>query len=260
MYQHLAWPMSAALVSGLLGYLLMPLHLKQLWLLCTLLSLAGAFLSIPQAAALGGIAFVTATPWLFALQPGGSLTGEVFLVYALIPFTPLWLAATRAHDIRAARLHLLLELPQVRAAMDVSDWSLLPTPRALDRRLRTHMRQLRNGSRDDPALLFRIGFEHFDRSRDLLGDEALQDVVLELSGELRRCIRSGDMMAEDIAGHSVLYVLTFPNPERADSREAILNKIRPVLAGTGLPLRGIDYAYLPQDGERMHGLDWKAAE
>lgn len=260
LYENLMWPMLAVFMLGLIGYLLTPASLKSVWLLWAGLAIIGGFLSIQWAVALGALVFVSAVPWLFTAQPGGGVTGELFLVFALLPFAPLWLAATRAHHIRAARLHVLLELPQVRSAMDVSDWSLMPTPRAIDRRLRQYLAEQRRSGRNDPALVYRIRFHGVDRAEDLLGTENLQELILELANQLRDRLRTGDMIAEDVRNEGVLYVLAFPNPEHPTNEAAVAARLRPLIERLGLPEWEMQVACIPEDGEQVHALQWRSLE
>ncbi len=125
---HLIWPILAVLLVGGIGSLLVRQEMLGAWLVLIFLVLAGGFVSVPGAIILGGVVFVTAIPFLFFLQSVGRLGGELFLLVALLPFASVLLAAARAQQVKATRLHMLLNLPQVRAATDVSDWSLLPKP------------------------------------------------------------------------------------------------------------------------------------
>lgn len=255
LYSHLAWPMLAVLLVGGLGTLLVRPELAGAWTLLIALVLAGAFLSLAPAVMLGGAAFVLAVPFLLTRQSGGQLGGDLFLLLALLPFAPVWLAAARSQQVRATRLHMLLNLPQVRAASDVSEWSLLPRPRAIDRRLQG----LEKSGEQLPAIVLCLRFPRLVEARDLLGEAQLQQSVLTLADDLRLLLRAGDMIAEDISAQGVLYVLAFHNPEVADSLSAIRRRLAPAFERTGLEL-SLTYALYPEDGRRLHAMQWQPVE
>lgn len=252
LYSHLAWPISAVLLMGIGGMLLVRSELAGAWVLLVLLTLAGAFLSLAKAVVLGGGAFIMIVPVLLMQQAISQLSGDTFLVMMLVPFAPLWLAAARAQQIRATRLHMLLRLPQVRAASDVSDWSLLPRPRAIDYRLQT----LLGTSPNTPAIIFKVKFVRLQQARDLLGETQLQYEVLALADALRMLLRSGDLITEDINDQQVLYILAFPNPEAEDSLNAILRRIAPALRQSGFEVK-VSAANFPQDGNRLFAMIWQ---
>jgi hypothetical protein len=257
LYEHLAWPVAAVTVHSVAGYLFMPEFFQSIWLAWSLLTLAGAFLSVQRAALLGGLAFVSAMPWMFVEQHTYGINGGVFMVFALLPFAPIWLAAARARQLEATRLHMLLELPQVRAAMTVSDWSLLPNPRVIDRRLRQHLSEGKRSGKLDPALVFRVRFRNLAQASDLLGEREMQQLMLRLADALRSTLRAGDMIAEDVRDHGLLYVLAFPNPDYPGSESAIVRRLKPPIDAVGLPGYELQVAAVPEDGRQIYALQWR---
>ena len=252
---HLIWPMLAVLLIGGIGSLLVPQNLSGIWFVLISLVVSGGFLSLPRAIILGGVIFASATPFLFFMQSDDRLSGELFLLVALLPFAPLFLAVTRAQQIRATRLYMLLNLPQVRAATDVSDWSLLPKPRAIDQRLKS----LESSNEKTPAILLKVYFPRMSEALLLLGEVQLQQSVLALADDLRLLLRVGDMIVEDIRAQNVLYVLAFHNAETPDSLGAILRRLNPALRRTGLEL-SLSYAFYPENGKRLHAMEWSPVE
>lgn len=259
LYSHMVWPMLAVASLGGAGAMIVTPDLKGIWIVITLLTMAGGFLAVPYAVALGGAAFISVVPLLITLESVNTLSGEVFLVFALLPFSSLWLSAARAQQVRATRLHMLMRIPHVRAAMDVSDWSLLPRPRAIDRRLRALLNECHDSAVPDPALLFRISFPEVKQAADLLGSTQLQQSILDLSDELRIVLRTGDLLAEDIDGHGVLFILAFHNPRAEDSVSAIVRRIRPALNGSGFSVK-LQYGCFPADGTQLHAMQWRDVE
>lgn len=252
LYSHLAWPISAVLLLGVGGMLLVRNELAGAWVLLVLLTLSGAFLPLARAVMVGGASFIIVVPLLLMRQATSQLSGDMFLVMMLVPFAPVWLAAARAQQIRATRLHMLLRLPQVRAASDVSDWSLLPRPRAIDYRLQTLLRT----APSTLAIVLKVNFLRLQQARDLLGETQLQQEVLALADALRMLLRSGDIITEDINGQQVLYILAFPNPEAEDSLNAIVRRIAPALHSSGFEV-AVAAATFPQDGSRLHAMTWQ---
>ncbi len=247
--------MLAVLLIGGIGGLLVQPELTGAWGVLIALVLVGGFLPLAPAVMLGGAAFVTAVPFLLVRQSEAQLGGELFLLMALLPFAPVWLAAARAQQARATRLHMLLSLPQVRAAMDVSEWSLLPRPRAIDRRLAG----LEGSGEQRPAILLRLRFLRLAEARDLLGAAQLQQSVLALADELRLLLRAGDLLAEDLSSQGALYVLAFHNPQAEESLTAILRRLAPALERTGLE-HSLSYARYPESGRRLHEVAWQPVE
>lgn len=255
LYSHLAWPMLAVLLIGGVGTLLVRPGLTGAWSVLIALALVGGFLPLAPAIMLGGAAFITAVPFLLVQQSEVQLGGDLFLLMALFPFAPVWLAAARAQQVRATRLHMLLSLPQVRAATDVSEWSLLPRPRAIDRRLRG----LEKSGEQVPAIMIRIRFTRLAAAYDLLGEAQLQQSVLSLADDLRLLLRAGDVLAEDLRAEGALYVLAFHNPDEQGSLTAILRRLAPALGRTGLE-HVLTYALYPESGRRLHEMRWQLIE
>ena len=253
--EYLIWPMLAVLLIGGIGSLLIPPSISGIWFVLIILMLLGALLSLPGAIILGGVIFISAAPYLFLIQSDDGLSGEVFLLFALLPFAPLFLAVTRSQQIRASRLYMLLNLPQVRAATDVSDWSLLPKPRAIDQRLKS----LEGSDQETPAILLKVYFPRMSGALSLLGETQLQQSVLALADDLRLLLRVGDMIVEDIRAQNVLYVLAFHNAETPDSLGTILRRLEPALRRTGLEL-SLSYAFYPEDGKRLYAMEWHSVE
>lgn len=255
LYSYLAWPMLAVLLVGGVGTLLVRPELSAAWTIFIALVLSGAFLKLAPAVILGGAVFVTAVPFFLTYQSSAQLSGDVYLLLVLLPFAPIWLAAARVQQVRATRLQMLLRLPQVRAALDVSDWSLLPKPHAIDQRL--HAMESAGGI--TPAVVMRIHFRLLTQARSLLGESQLQQSILELADQLRLLLRAGDLITEDIPGQQSLYVLAFSNPEVEGSVDAFLERLVPTLRSPGLSLE-LEYASYPDDGKRLRELVWHRVE
>jgi len=256
LYAHMAWPIAAVIVLFALGLLLVPPAMLTVWSGGALLALAGAFLSIQIAIVLGITGALTLLPVLLNLQAQGMANDLVYAAFALLPLCPLALAITRSHQARATRLHILLQLPQVQSAMDVSDWSLMPTPRALDRRIRQHLAEHHVTGRKEPALVYYIAFRALEQSRELMGMSTMQKAVLDLANGLRQTLRTGDMIGEDMRGHGHLYILAFPNPEFAENEQAIANRVRPVLERSQIGMWHMAVARVPEDGSQLQRLHW----
>lgn len=252
LYSRLIWPLLALGITGTIGALLVRPDLKGVWVIVTLLTAIGAFLPLQYAIALGALAFATAVPLLLTQQSLSMLSGEVFLVFALLPFAPVWLSAARAQQLAATRLNMMLSIPRVRAVLDVSDWSLLPRPRVIDRRLRE---MARAGAAPTPALLFRLDFLDMRRVSELLGRAPVQQAIFDFAGELHSLLRAGDMLTEDIEGQGAMYLLAFHNPDVPDSARALVRRLEPVLARSEFAVR-LRYARVLEDGTRLWAMQW----
>lgn len=254
LWEHLAWPVVAIALLGLAGYLFIPSAIQGPWLVLTLLTLAGSLLAIPAAAALGGAAFITYSFWLFGLQLQFGALGSDIIVLSMMPFAPLWLATLRARQRETTRLDALLQLPQVRAAMEISDWSLLPTARAIERRLGAHLAEQVPGF-ENPALIFRLSIPAISRNVEVLGEREMQQAIMRLADDLRAMLRIGDMIAEDLREHAVLYIMAFPNPANPD-KDSLIRRLDQTLTRSELARIDLSLAHIPQDGVHMHSLNW----
>lgn len=256
LYAHMAWPIAAVATLFALGFLLMPPTMTGLWTGGALMAAAGAFLSVPMAIVLGVSGCLSLLPVLLDLQAQGQANSLLYTAFALLPLCPLCLAVARCYQARATRLHILLQLPQVQAAMDVSDWSLMPTPRALDRRIRQHLAEHHITGRKETALVYYIAFRALEQSRELLGMSTMQKAVLDLANGLRQTLRNGDMIGEDMRGHGHLYILAFPNPEFNDNETAIADRVRPLLENSQIGMWHMAVARIPEDGSQLQRLHW----
>jgi hypothetical protein len=254
----MAWPLAAIVQLGLLGFLLLPQAAQGSWLFLIVLTLAGAVLTLTGALAVGGLAFVALGFWLFASHLEQGLAGVPFVILALTPFAPLWLSAFRERQRETARLDALLELPQVRAGIDISDWSLLPVARVIDRRLAQHAAEQGAGT-FAPAWLWRFRLPRFDETLALLGQREVQSGVMRLADDLRRHVRTGDYIAEDVRTTNALYLLAFPNPDNLD-RAGLSARLRRAVERTGLPHVEIATAVIPNDGDRLGNVVWHVEE
>jgi hypothetical protein len=254
LWEYLAWPVVAIALLGLAGYLFIPPATQGPWLVLILLTLAGSLLAIPAAAALGGAAFITYGFWLFGLQLQFGAVGSDIIVLSMMPFAPLWLASLRARQRETIRLDALLQLPQVRAAMEISEWSLLPTARAIERRLGVHLAEQVPGF-EAPALIFRLIIPAISRNIEVLGEREMQQAIMRLADDLRATLRIGDMIAEDLREHAVLYILAFPNPANPNE-DSLIRRMGQTLARSELARIDLSLAHIPQDGVHMHTLRW----
>jgi len=251
-FEFMIWPMLAVFIIGLSSYsILLPAY-KGEWLILFSLLFFGTFLSIPTAAVIGSITFITYSIWLFYTQLDDNLTASHFILLAFMPFTPILLSATRLKVLDVIHLATLLELPQVRAAMNISDWSLLPSNRALELRLRQHIEE--NKGTDIPAIIVRFRFQGLEKSIELLGESVVLHEVKAMADNLRTRLRSGDMIAESIEDHSALYVLAFPNP-KSDYLHAILHHLYPVMEDLEFQCE-MDMAIAPRDGDALFNITW----
>lgn len=249
--EHMAWPVASLLSLGLIAsFMIGPGYLGP-WAVLVALTIVGGFANVQTAAALGVLAFISYGTWMFWVQLQHGITGGDFIILAFMPFAPLWLAAMRARQRDLMHLDALLTLPQVRAAMDVSTWSLLPSARALDLRLQAH---LGDGTNVTAVVLFRIDLLNLEQSIALLGDRVVRGEVMQLANMLREKLRVGDLIAEDLKHHGNLYVLTFPNPRDVDP-VTILRRLLPALSASELRV-AVQYAQIPEDGTRMYALTW----
>jgi uncharacterized membrane protein YccF (DUF307 family) len=146
---------------------------------------SGAVLGVTGAMVVGSLAFFVLGLWLCASQLEQGLEGIRFLILALTPFAPLWLAALRERQRETSRLDALLKLPQVRASMDISDWSLLPMARVIDRRLAQHEAEQKSGE-FAPVWIWRFRLTRFDEELELFGSREMQHRVMGLADGLRR--------------------------------------------------------------------------
>jgi len=143
-FEFMMWPMLAVFTIGITTYsILLPAY-KGEWFILFALLMMGTFLSIQSAAIIGSFTFVTYGVWLFYTQLESGLSASHFILLAMMPFAPIFLSATRLKVIDILHLATLLKLPQVRAAMNISDWSLLPSSRALEMRLTQHVTEYEN--------------------------------------------------------------------------------------------------------------------
>ncbi|MHA7833222.1 MAG: hypothetical protein ACX94A_01945 [Algiphilus sp.] len=260
LYTHLAWPMLCVALLCALGMALTSAPLHALWISACLLALCGAFLSPWPALTLGIGGAVALLPVLLNIHSLGLATHWVYGGYALLPLSPLGLSMTRLYQMRATRLHILLQLPQVQSAMDVSDWSLLPTPRAIDRRIQQHLDEHHLTGRKEPALVYTIAICALAEGDALSDTSTLQKAVLDLANRLRRTLRTGDMIGEDMRGHGHLYILAFPNPAHADSEQTIARRLRPLLDTSRIGRWRMAVARVPEDGSQLQRLHWHPLE
>ena len=251
-FEFMMWPILAVLAIGITTYsILLPAY-KGEWIILFALLMMGPFLSIPSAAIIGSLTFISYGIWLFYTQMSVGLSASHFILLAMMPFAPIFLSATRLKIIDILHLATLLKLPQVRAAMSISDWSLLPSSRALEMRLKQHIEEYQ--TRKVPAVLVRFEFYNLDKTSILLGENVILHEVKSLADNLRKKLRSGDMIAEDIQDHSHLYVLAFPNP-KSDYMHAIAKRLYPV--AEQLEFRhNMDIAEVPTDGEMLFNINW----
>lgn len=250
--EFLVWPLLAVFTIGITSYsIILPAYQGE-WLVLFSLLICGVFFSIPVAAIIGALTFITYSLWLFALQLDSNLTASHFLLLAFMPFTPIFLSATRLKIIDVMHLATLLELPQVRAAMNISSWSLLPSHRALELRLIQHVKDYEKN--EIPAVLVKFSFFELDKLVDLLGENVLLHEVKEIADNLRKKLRTGDMIAESIETHSTLYVLAFANP-KSDYLNAIIRRLYPVLQNTNFQ-SSMSVAIVPRDGDTLLNIDW----
>ena len=254
---HLIWPVLAVGLIGGLGALLIPKDYLHIWLVAVLMTLLGAFIPLRWALALSSFVFVSYGTWLLWQVQLWGVGTERLLLLAYLPFAPLWLGALRFRTQRLIHLDALLTLPQVRAAMNISPWTLLPSARALDERLNQHLRSQPEGQ-TYPAFLVRIHFPRLQDEIDLLGEEDVQAAIAEVADGLRNTLRTGDWIAENLKDHGYLYALIFPNPYNPDYA-AILRRLRPVFDNISLR-HTIDYAVIPDDGDRLHNIHWHRLE
>ncbi len=252
----LMWPLLAVFTIGITTYsILLPAY-KGEWLILFTLLLSGVFFSIPAAATVGSLTFITYSLWLFSTQLDGNLTASHFILLAFMPFAPIFLSATRLKIVDIMHLATLLELPQVRASMHISPWSLLPSHRALELRLKQHIKECEDN--ETPAVLVKFSFFELEKLVDLLGENILLHEIKEIADELRAKLRAGDMIAEDITDHSTLYVIAFPNKE-SDYLTGITNRLYPVLENREFKSM-MNIAAVPHDGTTLFNVKWSLVE
>lgn len=259
-HSDMTWPALAVIVLGVVGFPLVSLDYRFLWIMATGLVLVGSFLPPVIGALTGLVMLVGAIPWFVLSFQGQLFQEEVFVALALFPALPLFLGAARLASRQGAQLKMLIDIPEVRASMDVSDWSLLPTPRALDRRLQLHNEEQRRREKMIPAILFRITIENPKKTSVILGEDHLREMVASLSMDLRNALRRGDMITEDVRISGNIYILTFPNPEYPDNETVLCRKVTSVLRKQTLPPWRLASAVIPKDGERLQTLRWTAIE
>lgn len=257
MPRDLISPFLAVMVLSAIGLALIRPEHTVLWWVATLLILSGAFLSVFWGAMVGLILIASALPWIFLTSQEIFFRAEILLVIAVFPLLPLFFAAARMSQEQTSILKMLLDIPQVRASLDVSDWSLLPTPRALDRRLMLHAEEQRRMGRIIPAILFKIEFQNIEKSGFLLGEVQLKLMTAELCDKMRGTLRKGDMITEDMRTRGQIYILTFPNPEFPNNLEVLTRKISSILDQSTLPKCRLFHAICPDDGERFNLMNWK---
>jgi len=255
-FEFMIWPLLAIFTIGITAYsILLPAYQGE-WLILFILLMIGPFLSIPWAAIIGSVTFITYGIWLFSAQMDNELTASHFILLAFMPFTPIFLSATRLKIIDIMHLATLLELPQVKAAMNISEWSLLPSHRALELRLKQHIKEYEDTK--VPAVLIRFDFFEVDKLIDLLGENVVLHEVKEMADHLRKKLRTGDMIAEAIEDHSMLYVLAFPNPE-SDYAHALVRRLYPVMNILEFK-SSMEIAIAPQDGDSLFNMKWHNIE
>ncbi|WP_420428294.1 hypothetical protein [Algiphilus sp.] len=260
LYAHLAWPMLCVVLLSALGLVLTSAPLHALWIGACLLALSGAFLSPWAAFSVGVGGALALLPVVLHIHGLGLGSFWVYGGYALLPLCPLGLAMTRLYQMRATRLHILLQLPQVQSAMDVSDWSLLPTPRAIDRRIQQHLAEHHLTGRKEPALVYTIAICALVEGDTAHDTSTLQKAVLDLANGLRKTLRTGDMIGEDMRGHGHLYILAFPNPSHSDSEQTIARRLRPLLDTSRIGRWRMAVARVPEDGSQLQRLHWHPLE
>ncbi|MBY8965569.1 hypothetical protein KHP57_07605 [Algiphilus sp. NNCM1] len=260
LYAHLAWPMLCVTSLCALGLVLTGTSMHTMWIGTCLLALSGAFLSPSAALVLGTGGTVALLPVLLNIHGLGLANHWVYGGYALLPLSPLGLSMTRLYQMRATRLHILLQLPQVQSAMDVSDWSLLPTPRAIDRRIQQHLAEHHLTGRKEPALVYTLAIDALTDGEAARDRCALQQAVLDLADGLRKTLRTGDMIGDDLQGHGQLYILAFPNPSHADSEQTIARRLRPLLDASRIGGWRMAVARVPEDGSQLQRLHWHPLE
>lgn len=259
----LAWPVLAVVMLSIAGYVVADPQVRGIWVVWCLLALAGVFFSVRAAATLGVVAFLSAVPWIVLAHSHHNRSGSVFLLFAMLPFAPVWLAAARSQLAPAARLQSLLGLSHVRNAIDVSSWSLLPKFRTVQWRLSTQppvTRYSKNGS-TAPALVFRITFPDLVEHAQLLGEQALreklQTLVLDLADAIGVRLRAGDMVADDLREHGALFVVTFPNPKQANSIQIIGATLRKLIIAHDIRQWRLDAAFMSPDTNNIADLGWQ---
>lgn len=111
--EFLIWPLLAVFTIGISTYsILLPAY-KGEWIVLFILLISGTFFSIPIAAIVGSVTFITYSIWLFSTQLDNTLTASHFILLAFMPFTPIFLSATRLKIVDIMHLASLLELPQI---------------------------------------------------------------------------------------------------------------------------------------------------
>lgn len=255
--KDIIWSVLAIIVLTLIGLALIRAEYIFLWCVASLLVLLGAFLSVFWGAVVGIILILTALPWILLTSQEIFFRGETLIILAIFPILPLFLSAARVAQEQTSLLKMLLEIPQVRASLDVSDWSLLPTPRALDRRLMLHAEEHERIGRDVPAILFKIEFNDIHHSGMLLGETQLQLMTVEICDKMRKALRKGDVITEDMRIRGQIYILTFPNPDFPNNLEALTKKIVSILNLSSLPTWTLYHAVYPADGKHFNRMNWR---
>jgi len=251
-FEFMMWPMLSVFTIGITAYSIILPEYKGEWLILYTLLLLGAFLTIPAAAIVGSITFLTYGVWLFSTQLDMQMTASHFILLAFMPFTPIFLSATRLKILDIMHLATLLELPQVRASMSISDWSLLPSHRALELRLQDHVREYEHNK--IPAVLIRFRFFELEKLVHLLGENVVLHEVKSMADELREKLRTGDMIAESIEDHSSIYVLAFPNPQ-SDYIHALIRRLYPTMHKLEFK-SSMEIAIIPKDGDSLFHIKW----
>lgn len=249
--QHMLWPIFAPLMLGLIASFMVSPDYQGPWLVLVVLTVAGGFLKVRTAAVLGMLCFISYGAWLFWTQLQQTVKGSDLILLISMPFAPLWLAAMRAREQKLMHLGALLTLPQVRAAIDISTWSLLPSARALD----TRLRETAAAEIVVPALLIRLYLNDLSQAIELLGEQAVRSEVMLLANLLREDLRGGDLIAEDLRNHGSLFVLVFLSRRALVGPDTILRRLKPALESTELNVI-LQYALVPEDGMRMCSVTW----
>jgi len=255
-FEFMIWPVLAIFTIGITAYSVLLPEYQGEWFILFLLLMIGPFLSIPWAAIIGSVTFVSYGIWLFATQLDNHLTASHFILLAFMPFTPIFLAATRLKVVDIMHLATLLEFPQVRASMNISDWSLLPSHRALELRLKEHLKEYEEN--EIPGVLIRFEFFDIERLIEVLGENVVLHEVKEMADNLRKKLRTGDMIAEAIEDHSMLYVLAFPNP-KSDYIHALVRRLYPVMDILEFK-SSMEIAVAPEDGKTLFDMQWHHIE
>ena len=251
-WEQLIWALLAIGLVEVVGYLWIPADRQAEWLSLALLTGSGAFLSFPVALILGGVVFSIACFWFLFLIWSHSVSGNDLLVLVLIPFAPLWFSILKVRISELARLEALMELPQVRYAIEISPKTLLPNSRAIDRRIHSFL--LENPTVPF-ALLFRLRIPDIRQQNDMLGVSNMTTAIFKMADDLRIRFRVGDLIAEDLEKQGALYALIFPNQDNLGLSE-IKQKVQQAVVTSGISPISIEYAFIPEDGKLLYHMNW----